>query len=100
MDAFPALCGPHLLKTLYLCFLFLYVVPRLLVRPYLEDRHYLQAAVALGAVWGTNHLLLRFVFPSGLAMAPYGASVVPLLILWISLATRRAWMAEQRRQQS
>ncbi|WP_373377197.1 hypothetical protein [Cupriavidus nantongensis] len=100
MDALPVLGGPLLLKSLYLCFVFLYVVPRLLVRPYVEDRHYLHAAVALGAVWGTNYLFLRYMLPRGLEIAPDGANPVPLLILWISLAARRAWMAEQRGRQS
>lgn len=100
MEALPGVSGPQLLKTLYLCFVYLYVVPRLLVRPYVEDRHYLQAAVALGAVWGGHYWLLRFVFPSGLTVASYGGGVVHLLILWMSLAARRAWMAEQRRQES
>ncbi|SOY68766.1 membrane hypothetical protein [Cupriavidus taiwanensis] len=100
MDGFPGLSGTQTLKILYLCFVFLYVVPRVLVRPYVEDRHYLHAAIALGALWGANYLLLRFVLPPGLAMASYGAGFVPLLILWISLAVRRAWMAEQRRQET
>ncbi|MDQ0140870.1 hypothetical protein [Cupriavidus necator] len=100
MDGFPGFSGTQLLKMLYLCFVFLYVVPRVLVRPYVEDRHYLHAAVGLGALWGANYLLLRCVLPPGLAVATYGAGAVPLLILWISLAVRRAWMAAKRRRES
>ena len=77
------------LKAIYLCFAYLYLIPRLLLFPFVYCKYYLRTALLALPLFGANYFVLASAFPGGWISTLYGAFIAPLMSIWLSLLNFR-----------